>query len=490
MSRPTWLDHLSFAYNRHPDRAVTRFHLWLTGLAAATVGGQRLLFAGTDTCLPDTLRMQLAALHAGPEYRFAQRCRLELVQETLVRDGLWATVYLMGAGLLLTAWRSNPWDDETGPARLPPRVFTLIAVVALLATAVANGMTGITLDHPYGDGHEFGWASAISTLAWIRWLLTGVLVAGLLAIVVAPLLPTAGALWQWRLDQSDPYAFTPLDISWTPDAGPRPDVAIGLSGGGIRSGALAQGALSDAHGLPGEADHSAGVSDRRVAGPQASTPTTRTGSRHIAALLLGSSLIGLGVSLFVRAGLGVPPYDVLLTALRDRLGLSLGQAGWLFTGLLFVVATMLGQRPRPSALAYILANGIAVDTFIHLIRSPDQMAVRFGFVVLGTLAIAAAISLILHVGLTGGAFELLMWAGERRGLNRFHVRTALEMSVIVAGVALGGDIGPATAVYVVAMSPTIRSLQMALSDHRNGRHLRLLSEHAVAPGEGRKVAAE
>ncbi len=479
MSRSTWFDQLSLDYNQHPDRAVTRFYLWLIGLAAATIGGQRLLFAGTDTCLPDTLRMQLAALRDIPETRFAQRCGLELVQETLVRDGLWATVYLMGAGLLLTAWRSKSWNDGSGPARLPRRLFTLIAIGALLATAVANGMTRVSLHQQFGGGYELGWASAISALAWIRWLLTGVLVAGLLTIVVPRLLPIAGALWQWRFDQSYPDAHTPpLDSSWRPDLVPRPDFAIRLARDGIRSAALAVGAISDTDGLPGAADHLAGVSNRRLAGRHVSTPTTRTGSRQTAALLLGSSLIGLGVSLFVRAGLGVPAYDVLLTALRDRLGLSLGQAGWLFTGLLFVVASLLGQRPRTSALAYILANGIAVDTFIHLIRSPDQMAVRIGFVVLGTLAIAAAISLILHVGLSGGAFELLMRAGEQRGLNRFHVRTGLEMSVIVAGVALGGDIGPATAMYVVAMSPTLRALQMALSDHRNGRHLRLLSEQA------------
>lgn len=217
-----------------------------------------------------------------------------------------------------------------------------------------------------------------------------------------------------------------------------------------------------------------------AAGRRVATPTTRSRAQRAVILVLGSSLIGLGVSLFVRADLGVPAYDVLLTGVRDRLGVSLGQAGWLFTGLLFVVASMLGQRPRPSALVYILANGIAVDTFIHLIRTPDVMAVRILFVVLGTLAIATAISLIIHSGLSGGAFELLMRAGEERGLNPFQVRTALELSVVAGGVALGGDIGPATAVFVLAISPTLRAMQLALSDHRNGRHLRILSEQHQA----------
>ena len=167
------------------------------------------------------------------------------------------------------------------------------------------------------------------------------------------------------------------------------------------------------------------------------TPNNRGGLVRVLNLLMGSVLIGLGVSLFVRANLGVPAYDVMLTALRDRLGLSLGQAGWLFTGLLLTIAFLLGQRPSVAGVAYILANGIAVDTFIQLIREPDDMAVRLLFVVLGTMSIAAAIALVLHAGLTGGSIELLMRAGQERGLDPFRVRTSIELGIVVLGVLLG-----------------------------------------------------
>jgi uncharacterized membrane protein YczE len=190
-------------------------------------------------------------------------------------------------------------------------------------------------------------------------------------------------------------------------------------------------------------------------------------------MLMGSTLIGLGVSLFVRADLGVPAYDVMLTAIRDHLGISLGQAGWLFTGLLLTVATLLGQRPTVAGVAYIVANGIAVDTFMQLVREPDDLLVRLLFVLLGTLSIAAAVALVLHAGLTGGSLELLMRAGEARGLNPFRVRTALEFGIVAAGVALGGDVGPATAWFVLTMSPILRAGQRALNDHRAGRRLRL-----------------
>lgn len=204
-----------------------------------------------------------------------------------------------------------------------------------------------------------------------------------------------------------------------------------------------------------------------------STPATRSGLSRIASLLLGSTMIGLGVTLFVRADLGVPAYDVMLTAIRDRVGLSLGQAGWLFTGCLFAVASVLGQRPRPSALFYTFSNGVAVDTFMRLIREPDVLAVRFTFVGLGILIIAAAIALVLHAGFGGGSLELLMKAAEERGVDPFRMRTTLEVLIVGIGLLLGGDFGPATVVFVLAISPVLRAGRRALSDHRLGRQLRL-----------------
>ncbi len=210
-----------------------------------------------------------------------------------------------------------------------------------------------------------------------------------------------------------------------------------------------------------------------AAGERVSTPAARSGFSQIASLLMGSTMVGLGVTLFVRANLGVPAFDVMLTALRDQLGLSLGQAGWLFTGAMFLLATMLGQRPRPSALFYTLSNGIAVDTFMRLVREPQVMAVRIGFVALGILIMSAAIALVLHAGFGGGSLELLMKAGEERGLNPFRVRTVLEVLIVGTGFLLGGDFGPATVVFVLTVGPVLRAGRRALSDHRLGRQLRL-----------------
>lgn len=205
----------------------------------------------------------------------------------------------------------------------------------------------------------------------------------------------------------------------------------------------------------------------------ANNPQSRTGFRQVLSQFAGSVLIGLGVSLFVHAQLGVPAFDVMLTALRDLLGITLGQAGWLFTGSLFLIATLLGRPPKLSGLFYMLANGVAVDVWMQLIRDPDELAVRMLFVVLGTLAIAGGVALVVHAGLTGGAVELLMRAGEDRGVEPFRVRQAIEILIVVGGVALGGDLGVATVFFVLTMSPTLKAGQQALADHRAGRARRL-----------------
>lgn len=206
-------------------------------------------------------------------------------------------------------------------------------------------------------------------------------------------------------------------------------------------------------------------------------PVARRSAHRAAVLAAGAVLIGLGVAMFSHAGLGLPPYDVLVSVVRDRLGISLGQAGWLLAGVLLALAAMLRQFPSLLTAAYILANGIAVDTAIGLLIDPQVLIVRVVFVVVGITALAGGIALVVHSGLGGGAFELLMRAGAERGIDPLKVRTGLEVSMLSTGIALGGDFGPATVVFALAIGPMLRLGAQALADHRAGRDHRLHARH-------------
>lgn len=198
----------------------------------------------------------------------------------------------------------------------------------------------------------------------------------------------------------------------------------------------------------------------------------RTPLRQAVSLLLGSSLIGVGVNLLIKADLGLSPYDVLVSGLGRFLPLSFGQIVWLVSAVLFGIAALLGQRPSRWGIGYVLANGVAIDLASGLINAPNTLVGRVVFVVAAVGILASGISLVVHSGTTGGAFELLMRAGELRGLTRSHVRTGLEIGVLVLGLVLGGRAGFATVLIAVSMGPLLNVTSQALADHADGRRSR------------------
>lgn len=214
---------------------------------------------------------------------------------------------------------------------------------------------------------------------------------------------------------------------------------------------------------------------RRLFPARAHTPAMRAIS-----LLVGALLIGTGVALLTQARLGLSPYDVLVSGLQPRLGLSFGQTVWLVSVVLFLVAAILGQRPSRWGIGYVLAIGFAVDAVAGVIASPESMLGRMVFVVAALFTVAAGISLVVHSGNTGGAFELLMRAGEVRGKSRRVVRTSLEVGVLALGIVCGGSFGPATLVIALGIGPVLGVMAQALDDHSRGRVLRQINENPEA----------
>lgn len=212
--------------------------------------------------------------------------------------------------------------------------------------------------------------------------------------------------------------------------------------------------------------------------------------RQTAALVAAATFIGVGVSLLRQANLGLPPYDVLVSALQPRLHISFGQTVWAISGVLFLVAAILGQRPNRWGIAYVLVVGSAIDAVSALINAPASLLGRFAFVGIAVLVLSVGISLVVHAGSTGGSFELLMKAGEERGLDRVRVRTGLEVTILVTGIILGGSFGPATFVVALGIGPCLGAASQMLQDHAEGRTRRLMRAHLDADVSADSVSDE
>lgn len=190
----------------------------------------------------------------------------------------------------------------------------------------------------------------------------------------------------------------------------------------------------------------------RAASARSSSDRACLGIR-VAQLFAGLTLYGASIGLLVRARLGLDPWDVFHQGLALRTGL---QIGWIVVavGALVLVAWIpLRQRPGFGTVANVVVVGVVANLALTLIPTPGTLALRMIFLVAGVLANGVATGLYIGAGLGPGPRDGLMTGLGQRGLSIRVARTTIEVSVLVAGFALGGTVGIGTVVYAFAIGP-------------------------------------
>jgi uncharacterized membrane protein YczE len=181
--------------------------------------------------------------------------------------------------------------------------------------------------------------------------------------------------------------------------------------------------------------------------------------RRLAQLYAGLVLYGASMALQIRAGLGLDPWDVFHQGIADRTGLSFGTVV-ILTGVVVLLAWVpLRQRPGFGTVSNVFVIGIAVDAALailpHAGSTPVAVAMLLSGVGLNGLAGGAYIGAGLGPGPRDGLMTGLV---ARTGRSIRLVRTSIEVSVLVAGAALGGTVGIGTVVYAVSIGPLVHAL--------------------------------
>lgn len=175
---------------------------------------------------------------------------------------------------------------------------------------------------------------------------------------------------------------------------------------------------------------------------------------RLGVLFIGLTLYGTSLSLMVRAGLGLGPWDVLHEGLTHRLGISFGAVTAL-TGTVVLLAWIpLRQRPGVGTVANIVVVAVSADLGLRLIPPAldptGQVVLMLSGVVLNGFATATYVGARLGPGPRDG---LMTGLHERTGMSVRTARTLVELCVLAAGWALGGTIGICTVVYAFAIGP-------------------------------------
>lgn len=190
-------------------------------------------------------------------------------------------------------------------------------------------------------------------------------------------------------------------------------------------------------------------------------------AQRVAQLWAGLGLFGASLALMVEARLGLGPWDVLHQGIARTVGV---QIGWIVVAVSVVVLLAwipLRQRPGFGTVSNALLVGLAVNGALDILPTPDPVAARIGYFAVGVILNAAATGLYIGAGLGPGPRDGLMTGLARRGHSIRAVRTVIEVSVAVAGFALGGSIGVGTVVYALTIGPLVQMFlpRSAVAEH-------------------------
>lgn len=180
-------------------------------------------------------------------------------------------------------------------------------------------------------------------------------------------------------------------------------------------------------------------------------------TRRLAQLVLGLWLYGATMALMVESGLGLDPWDVFHEGLTHHLPLTFGQVVILVGAVVLLLWVPLRQRPGIGTVLNVLLIGVAVDVTLAWLPTPDHLAVQATFLLLGVVGNGLAGALYIGADLGTGPRDGL-WTGlvRRTGRSVRLVRTALELTVLLVGFALGGTVGIGTVVYALVIGPVVQ----------------------------------
>ena len=184
-------------------------------------------------------------------------------------------------------------------------------------------------------------------------------------------------------------------------------------------------------------------------------------AEKLARCIAGLAFFGFGITLFIRANLGLAPWDIFHKGVSEKLDVSIGLVIVGVGLLLLLLWIPLRQKPGVGTVLNALEIGFVVNLTKPLIGEPDQLVMRTFMVIAGVLVIALGSALYIGAGLGSGPRDGLMLGLSQRSIGGRRIsirvaRTTIELTVMIAGLFLGGSIGIGTLIFMFGIGPLVQ----------------------------------
>jgi uncharacterized membrane protein YczE len=175
--------------------------------------------------------------------------------------------------------------------------------------------------------------------------------------------------------------------------------------------------------------------------------------RRLTQLYAGLVLFGVSDAMLLMAGLGVDPWDVFHQGLSRRFGLGVGTWAIIVGVVVMLLWIPLRQRPGIGTISNVIVVGLVIDLVLALIPSVHGLGARYAVLVSGVFLNGVATGAYIGAGLGPGPRDGLMVGLAARGHSIRVMRTSIELTVLLIGWLLGGNVGIGTVLYAVSIGP-------------------------------------
>ena len=177
-------------------------------------------------------------------------------------------------------------------------------------------------------------------------------------------------------------------------------------------------------------------------------------TRRITQLLVGLFAYGIAIAMMVRAGVGLSPWDVLAQGISLKTGIPFGLVTNLVGLVVLAFWIPLRQRPGLGTVLNVLLIGPSAQLGLALIPAITVLWAQILLFGGGLLLLAIATGLYIGPKLGPGPRDGLMTGlHARTGRPIWMARTAIEVTVLVIGWFLGGNVGFGTLAFALLIGP-------------------------------------
>lgn len=209
----------------------------------------------------------------------------------------------------------------------------------------------------------------------------------------------------------------------------------------------------------------------------------RTARWRWAFYFVGMIILAFGIGMTIRGErFGIGPWDVLHYGLTETLGLTIGT--WsIISGFVLILLMIVVYRKLPKIGTWInmVVIGVFIDISLFVLPEVSSFGSSLAMFIVGVIVMGIGIGMYMAPNMGAGPRDSLMLILiDKLGMSINGARTTMEVSVALAGWALGGPVGIGTVLIAFGLGTlvqwTLPYNKRLLADRIDEKDVHLLNE--------------